>query len=280
MQLTYNYNWPQAISAFPSLSSPWHNVIWAAKLFSRFHTNHTKTTKHTFIYNWNKWKCILKNIHVKENKQCEKSLLSTRRKPAQSGTCFSLKTKHIRISFLSKTKRKVDDEITQFQDRWILLYEVPWKCYLPQAKTCCSKRTQSEASLKNTENNMRSPSGMRGKKEPRSYIEDSSQRLFHKAKKDSEAAVEASCVLSELIAKAIHWSAVSVLLHVARGWFSMSRIEELVPQYLYISKQCQNRWTSYQVTSVNSYRPEDCFIRDINEKFEVTEERLSLWAQK
>ena len=38
---------------------------------------------------------------------------------------------------------------------------------------------------------------------------------------------------------------VSELLHVARGWFSMSRIEELVPQYLSVGKH--SVWTDERV---------------------------------
>lgn len=62
----------------------------------------------------------------------------------------------------------------------------------------------------------------------------SQQGLFHKAKKDADAAVEASYVVNRLMA--IHLRAVSGGLHVARHCFSMSRTEDLVQQYHSISK--------------------------------------------
>lgn len=61
-----------------------------------------------------------------------------------------------------------------------------------------------------------------------------STRYFHKAKKDADAALEASYVVNRLMA--IHLRAVSGGLHVARRCFSMSRTEDLVLIHHSISK--------------------------------------------
>ncbi|XP_056121755.1 general transcription factor II-I repeat domain-containing protein 2-like [Rhinichthys klamathensis goyatoka] len=210
----------------------------------------------------------------------------------------------------SKPKRKVDDEHRQFQERWTLQYffvefNGNATCLICKEKVAVLKEynlkrhysTKHGEQYEKYQADEREKTAMKLKRELTSQ-----QSLFHKAKKDADAAVEASYVVSELIAKAgkpftegpfmkdCMLKVAEILCPEKKGLFNnlslsantvAERISELSSDIYDQLRGKARVFTAYSVALDESTDKTDIaqlaiFIRGINEQFEVTEELLSL----
>ncbi|XP_026116348.1 general transcription factor II-I repeat domain-containing protein 2B-like [Carassius auratus] len=211
---------------------------------------------------------------------------------------------------LSKPKRKVDEDHRQFQERWTLQY---FFVEFNGNATCmiCKEKV---AVLK--EYNLKRHYSTKHGEQYDKYQEDerkrratllqreltSQQNIFHKAKKDADAAVVASYVVSELIAKAgkpftegqfikdCMQKVADILCPEKKNLFNnlslsantvAERISELSSDIYDQLRSKSKDFTAYSValdesTDITDSAQLAIFIRGINDQFEVTEELLSL----
>ncbi|XP_016327429.1 LOW QUALITY PROTEIN: general transcription factor II-I repeat domain-containing protein 2-like [Sinocyclocheilus anshuiensis] len=211
---------------------------------------------------------------------------------------------------LSKPKRKVDEEHRQFQERWTLQYffvefNGNATCLICKEKVAVLKEynLKRHYSTKHGEQYEKYQEDERKRRATQLQRElTSQQNLFHKAKKDADAAVEASYVVSELIAKAgkpftegrfINYcmqKVADILCPEKKNLFNnlslsantvAERISELSSD---IYDQLCSKSKVFTASSVALDESTDItdsaqlaiFIRGINDQFEVTEELLSL----
>ncbi|XP_016097781.1 general transcription factor II-I repeat domain-containing protein 2B-like [Sinocyclocheilus grahami] len=194
---------------------------------------------------------------------------------------------------LSKPKRKVDEEHRQFQERWTLQYffvefNGNATCLICKEKVAVLKEynLKRHYSTKHGEQYEKYQEDERKRRATQLQRElTSQQNLFHKAKKDADAAVEASYVVSELIAKAGKpftegqknlFNNLSLTANTVA-----ERISELSSDIYDQLRSKSKVFTAYSValdesTDITDSAQLAIFIRGINDQFEVTEELLSL----
>ncbi len=210
----------------------------------------------------------------------------------------------------SKPKRKVDDEHRQFQERWTLQYffvefNGNATCLICKEKVAVLKEynLKRHYSTKHGDQYDKYEEDEREKRATQLQRELTSQQsLFHKAKKDADAAVEASYVVSEMIAKAgkpftegqfikdCMLKVTDILCPEKKIMFNnlslsantvAERITELSSDIYDQLRGKARVFTAYSVALDESTDKTDTaqlaiFIRGINEQVEVTEELLSL----
>lgn len=210
---------------------------------------------------------------------------------------------------LSKPKRKVDSEHRQFQERWTSQYFFVEFCGNAICLICKEKLAVfKEYNLRRHYSTKHSEHDEKYKGDDRRQRAEqlqkgllSQQELFHKASKDADAAVEASYVVSELIAKAgkpftegqfvkdCMLRVADILCPEKRSLFNVSLSANTVAERINglsgnIYEQLQDRARSFIAYSIALDESTDItdnaqlaiFIRGVDDKFEVTEELLSL----
>ncbi|XP_073714015.1 general transcription factor II-I repeat domain-containing protein 2B-like [Misgurnus anguillicaudatus] len=211
---------------------------------------------------------------------------------------------------LSKQKRKVDDEHRQFQERWTLRYFFVEFNGNPTCLICKEK----VAAIK--EYNLKRHYSTKHGEQYEKFHDDerkhrvtllqreltSQQSIFHKAKKDADAAVEASYVVSQLIAKAgkpfteghflkdCMLKVADILCPEKKSMFNNIALSAntVAEQISKLSSDIYDQlcdkarvFTAYssvldESTDITDSAQLAIFIRGINDRFEVTEELLSL----